>query len=309
MSDWSIVSIIGSADNRYVQHLAAAFVSLLVNLSPDWKARFYVADGELTRENREKLQRTVERHGGSIEFLAVRKTLFDDLYIAQGREITQAAYYRLVVPEMLHEVPVQKAIYLDCDVIVLDDISKLLQTPLDGHPAGAVEDLGGGFRLADLNMPEGSAYFNSGVLLMDLPVWREQAVADRVFRFLRENRHRLHYHDQDGLNAVLQGNWKPLDPKWNVQRNMFGRTGLAGDRKSLFRHAAHRPSIVHFTGKSKPWHFDNTHPYKKKYYRYLALTEWKFYKPKSGPKMVMKRLVRTVVPNAVLLRLRKYIFR
>lgn len=309
MGEWQIVYILGAADNSYVQHLAVAFVSLLLNLGPGWKAKFFVADGELTAENRLRLSQSVRRHGGEIEFLAVDKTNFDDLFIASGRHITQASYYRLVMPDMLREEPIGKLIYLDCDLIVRDDVCKLLEVGLGWHPIGAVEDLGGGNRLADLYIPEGSAYFNSGVLLINVPVWRETEVASKVFRFLRENRHRLHYHDQDGLNAVLHGQWVHLDPKWNVQRNMLGRFETSPDKEKRFKQAASQPSIVHFTGKSKPWHYDSNHPYKKEYYRYLSYTEWSHYKPKAGLRLLAKKLARVLLPGPVLTAIRRLTFR
>ncbi|WP_123041896.1 glycosyltransferase family 8 protein [Cohnella candidum] len=306
--DESIV-IIGAADNCYAQHLAVAFVSVLANLACERRVRFYVADGELTADNRELLTRSVTRHGGEIEFLSVSRDAFNDLFIAKGRHITQASYYRLVIPEMLRDRLIEKAVYLDCDLIVRDDISKLLDVPMEDCPIGAVEDLGGGFRRADLGMPDNAAYFNSGVLLIHLPKWREARITERVFRFVRENPHRMHYHDQDGLNAVLHGQWMALHPKWNVQRNMLGRIDAAGDKREKFRQAVKQPSIVHFTGNSKPWHYDNAHPYKKEYYRYLSMTEWKHYKPAAGFRLILKRWARTMLPDAFLTLARRLRFR
>ncbi|MBW5448339.1 glycosyltransferase family 8 protein [Cohnella sp. CFH 77786] len=309
MSELQTICIIGAADNLYAQHLAVAFVSLLVNLAPGWKCRFYVADGDITPENRLLLTRSVQRHGGEIKFLKVEREHFNDLFIAEGRHITQASYYRLVIPEMLRDEPVEKVIYLDCDLIVRDDISQMLLVPIGDHPIGAVEDLGGAFRLADLCIPEGSAYFNSGVLLINLPKWRDEDVSNRVFRFVRENPHRMHYHDQDGLNAVLHGRWLHLHPKWNVQRNMFGRIDAPPDKIGMFKQAVKNPSIVHFTGNSKPWHYDNAHPYKKEYYRYLSLTEWKHFKPAFGLKLMFKKWARLLLPDALLSFVRRYRFR
>lgn len=297
--------VFGAADDLYVQHLGVAFVSLLVNLSKDWKARFYVAYSELSLQNRMSLTRTVVRHGGHIVFLPVNGGAFSDLYLKAGTHISHVSYYRLIMPDMLRFKHDVQALYLDCDVIVRGDVSRLVQTPLKGCPVGAVEDLGGGFRLADLNIPPDSAYFNAGVLLINLREWRERKLSAQVLEFLRNNRERLHYHDQDGLNAVLHGQWHPLHPRWNAQSNMLGKPDAAPERISLLREGARNPAIVHYTGKSKPWHYDNVHPYRNEYYRYLALTEWKSFKPRAGLEGVAKRWARLLLPESALSKLRK----
>ena len=37
--------------------------------------------------------------------------------------------------------------------------------------------------------------------------------------------------------------------------------------------------IVHFNGSSRPWSYHCRHPRTAEYYRYLAMTEWRDFKP------------------------------
>ena len=69
------------------------------------------------------------------------------------------------------------------------------------------------------------------------------------------------YGDQDGINAVIAGNWGELDPRWNVQLYIsIDRTlrliedsphkqRLIRDRWRLIRDAY----IWHYVGSRKPW--------------------------------------------------------
>ncbi|MFC5405021.1 glycosyltransferase family 8 protein [Cohnella soli] len=302
MIDTETIAVVSSADNLYVQHLCAAFASVMVNLSKGWRASFYVIDGGIDVGNRSKLIRTVTGMGADVELIPADKESYGDLFIASDRHITLAAYYRLSIPELFKDKAYEKVIYLDCDLIAVDDLSKLWQTQLRQYPLAAVQDPGGGERLAKLGIPEGESYFNSGVMLINLARWRELSVTERTLRFLRENRHRLYYHDQDGLNAVLYGQWLQLHPRWNVQRAMFSRKIRAELPWSFgieAREGCREPGIVHFTGTSKPWQFDNAHPYKREYYRYLRMTEWKEFRPAVGLRLALRRLAKLVLPASL----------
>lgn len=302
MSEQRILHVVSATDDNYAQHLTVVFVSLLLHLSKDWKVRLYVIEGGLASDARNKLIGTVARHGAEVEFIAVNPADYagfcEDI---PQTYITQASFYRLFIPELLCRGDVSRAIYLDCDVIVRDDLSKLWRTDLEGRPLGAVRDLGGIHRLKDLSLPSGSKYFNSGVLLLDLRQWKERGLSVRVAKYAEANAKRLTYHDQDALNAVLHGEWLELPPRWNTQTNMLHKhprdEEMAG---STAAEIAEDAAIIHFTGSSKPWHFDNTHRFKRLYYEYLALTDWRGYKPSLGLRIVLKRLAKLVLPPFVL---------
>lgn len=298
MTDRKTVHVISATDNNYIQHLAVAFASLLAHLSREWTAKLYVIEGGLTKDNRERLTRTVERHRGELEFIAVRPEDYDNLALGTSlTHITAAAFYRINIPEVFRRDGVRRVIYLDCDLLVLDDISELWMTELQGRPLGAVRDLGGVHRLEDLSIPRAHQYFNSGVLLIDLDQWRERSLSRKVLQFAIDHPEKLHYHDQDALNAVLHAEWQSIDPKWNLQTNMLLKpSALEGGAD-----AVKRAAIVHFTGSSKPWQFDNAHKYKRHYYKYLSLTDWNGYKPPKGVKLVLKRFAKFVLPPFAIL--------
>jgi glycosyltransferase involved in cell wall biosynthesis len=122
-------------------------------------------------------------------------------------------------------------------------------------------------------------YFNAGVLVLNLERWRAENISQKVFRYLREYRKYLNFEDQEGLNAVLAGDWGMLDPKWNVQSSILSYARWAASTfkeeiRAVRNDLLHNPHIYHFTGPNKPWHLNYEHPAKVKWRYYLEKTGW-----------------------------------
>lgn len=132
--------------------------------------------------------------------------------------LSLAVYMRLFVDEMAEFSPYERVAYLDSDVLFNRSILDLIETPLNA-PLLAAHDVQSyfepGFRKR-LSMPPGAPYFNSGVLLLDLPRIRKDGL-------LAEARHFASLHvdglDQGALNLAFQGKWQTLHPSWNVMTN------------------------------------------------------------------------------------------
>ena len=159
--------------------------------------------------------------------------------------ISRMTYARLLLPTLLPpDVP--RALYLDVDILVLKDLNALRQVDLHGAVVGAVSDLWvrGDAEGGSSNVPRVGAYFNAGVLLIDLARWRAERVSERALDYLRRHPS-TPYSDQDALNVACDGRWTPIEPRWNFQGHLHVRI----DRLP----AAQRPAIVHFITRWKPW--------------------------------------------------------
>jgi lipopolysaccharide biosynthesis glycosyltransferase len=279
--------------------LGVCFTSILVHKSLDRSISLNVIDGGISSLNKQLLQMTMDKFSAKINFFKIDTDIYHDMVVSQ--HITNAAYYRLSIPDLFEGTGVEKLIYVDCDLIIKDDISQLWDIPLFDYTLAAVSDIGGLFRLEDLNMPSTSAYFNSGVMMINLTKWRKGGVTKTVLNYLIENRDKIHYHDQDGLNAILYNQWLSLPPNWNMQSNMLERNKSTCFSEEVLKEAALRPSIIHFTGTSKPWQYDNIHPYKNEYYRYLSMTVWNSFKPEKTFKNILKRVIKETIPSPVIM--------
>ncbi|MDD5708415.1 MAG: glycosyltransferase, partial [Kiritimatiellae bacterium] len=98
-------------------------------------------------------------------------------------------------------------------------------------------------------------YFNSGVLVMDLPTWRRKQIPEQAIDYLARHHgdpKRCGYADQDALNVVMQADWMALDETWNfnIYHCVRGFGTLTPARRETLRQG---PAIVHYASDRKPW--------------------------------------------------------
>jgi lipopolysaccharide biosynthesis glycosyltransferase len=167
---------------------------------------------------------------------------------------------------------VERVLFLDADVLVLDDPTCLLEVDLGGRAVGAAVD--GAITLCsaprgvrawpERGIPAYAPYFNAGVMVVSLREWREREIGARALRYLATTGAGgggfLH---QEALNAVAWDDWHELEPRWNVLASHLGRSYWRTPRPE-------RPGIVHFAGRMKPWRGRIAGPYADPYRATLA---------------------------------------
>jgi lipopolysaccharide biosynthesis glycosyltransferase len=99
--------------------------------------------------------------------------------------ISKLTYARFLTPQIF-PATVSRVLYLDCDILVLDDLGKFCTTDLERHLLGAIHD-GLDVQIkrnaVQLNVPRVRDYFNAGVLLIDLDQWREKQIVETALDF------------------------------------------------------------------------------------------------------------------------------
>lgn len=289
------INIISASDDNYSQHLGVMLYSLFKNHLGDKKIDVYIIDGDISSENKYKLEGIGKRFNVIISFLEINTEIYREFKISH--HFTPATYYRISIPELL-DSSIKKVIYLDCDLIVKEDISKLWNIDISKYFIAAVETSKFN-RHTDLQMPINSRYFNSGVMLINLEKWRQYNIGEKVRNFIINNSEKLINLDQDALNAILYNKWKELPLKWNQPTNIFEiEKNETNFSKKDFDEAIKNPSIIHYTTSSKPWHYMNEHPLKKEYYEYLKKTPWKKYSPPDRNVInILKKSAKKILPN------------
>ncbi|MFD0696377.1 glycosyltransferase [Paenibacillus sp. GCM10027628] len=258
-SDQTIHVVMATNDN-YAKHLAVMLNSLLENKVSKNPIQIYVIGSDISATNKSLLDKTAGKFNLKIKYKEIDPAAYKDF--ATYKYVTKETYYRLSIPDLLHE-KVHKAIYLDSDIIVKEDITKLWNINMDGYFLGAVEDcLIKDARNSDLYMPRKSKYFNAGVLVLNLKKWRAEKIKNKIFEFIKTKSSRIKYCDQDALNAILHDKWRQLDPKWNFQSQYLSYPDLKI-----------KPAVIHYTGRNKPW--DSEHPLKEEYFKYKKNMERK----------------------------------
>lgn len=251
-------------DGNYAEHAAVVLASVLANVSEPRRLKVWIVANELDAQSRGLLARVVRRGGGQIEFLWVDAARLNDAPV--GGHISRASYYRLLAPVCL-PAEVDRFLYLDSDLVVEDDIAPLFAIDLADNVLAAVANPCTWH--GQLGLPAGTHYFNAGVLMIDRRRWEDACVSERVLAIIAEKAASLRYHDQDALNCVITGRWTKFAPAWN-QQHYFPLLDPAalGYGHAEWKRALDQPSLIHFTGGSKPWHAKNRHPFRSRYRHY-----------------------------------------
>lgn len=294
--------VVLAADDNFAMPLAATVRSALDNLAPDRTLRIYMLDGGILDATKERLLRSWPEGRYQIEWLRVDASVLSGLPVSG--HINLVSYYRILIPLLL-PTDVQRVIYLDADLIVRADLARLWDLNLSGRLCLAAQDCSAPYldssqalanyqlcgpllgsaqpvpNFRELGLEREAAYFNAGVLLIDLAAWRNVDLSRQSLACLEQNRQHVLFWDQYALNVVLAGSWGQLDVRWNQGWHVFTYPTWEQspfDRQT-FEQLRNDPYIVHFTTRSKPWRPLCRHPFRSEFFKYVDRTAWAGWRP------------------------------
>ena len=243
------IPVFFSVNDAYSPFLAVALCSIRHNASRRYNYKIHILGDDISPENRARLSR-FERKGFEMEFLSLSESLrsIQGTAALENHAFTAFAsltiYFRLFIPALFPQY--DKAIYLDSDIVVPGDISKLWETDLGDSLVGACADYS--VQHIDTFMKyideyvgvDHRRYVNSGVLLMNLSRLREADITGRFLSWMKKYSLATVAPDQDYLNALCWDGIHYLDPSWD--------TMPSGNAMYVSK-----PQIVHFNLDTKPW--------------------------------------------------------
>jgi len=255
-----VIHIGTGLDRNYLKPFLALVSSLVKHHARNQFKIHAIATGLLVEE-KQQITKLVAKSGNEILFYETDPGILNSYVLSN--QWTSSVYYRLCFSSILPE-EVSRLLYLDCDTLVVSSLLALYQSDLDGYPVAAVYDnyvrsqpLIGIFEEGD--------YFNSGVLLMDLKEWRQQTISEKTFEYLRSYPERICYVDQCALNAVLKGNWKKLDSRFNLMYSILPGQVSRREMNDILKGAV----IIHFT-LQRPWQMLCRNRFRYLFFKYLA---------------------------------------
>lgn len=280
------IVLVCSADENYAMPMTAMLYSVLANLKTNTHVLISVLDGGIHPSTKQKVLQSLQQQHIQfhLDWIQPDHTLLQGLPL--NHRFTLAAYYRLLISESL-PAHVNKAIYLDCDMIVQGNVAALWQAEMGDNYALAVQDdyqplvsSRGGCGLSnyqELGLNPEQKYFNSGLLVINLKKWREDDIGSKVLEFSRQNWTHIVNADQDGLNAVFQGHWGQLSERWNQMPSIYTYASWQESPYDAiaFQALQDHPYITHYTNAPKPWRQQCEHPAKALFYAYLDQTAWR----------------------------------
>ncbi len=214
---------------RYSKFIGTTMFSLFDNHTPHGLPSITVHllhDNTLTPDNRDKFAGLAKQYNQRVKFYNVEELCADK--IAEIRELfpqadktrfTIGMFYRFFIPNVLPQ-SIDKAIYLDGDIIVNLDINELWQFELKDSPLAVVtifSQKGSCYSTMCIDgIIDEKDYFNSGVLMMNLKFLRnEENYILNGINFLRKNPKHASLPDQEILNYYFAKNALKLPMKFN----------------------------------------------------------------------------------------------
>ena len=241
------IPIFFSTDNNYVPFLDVAIRSLIKNASRNYKYRIIVLNTGLDEEKTSKIK-ALDDENFTIEFADISYAIKDIKdKLPKEQHFGLATWYRLFIQSLFPQY--DKIVYIDCDLVVLGDISELYFTDLgDNYMAGVIENW-------ILHSPvfsyytkeavgiESKNYINAGVVVFDLAKFREHQIEQKFVELINTYNFDVIDPDQSYINYLCQGKIKYLPFEWN--------------RTPLEFVECKQPKIVHYALGLKPWHVPN----------------------------------------------------
>ena len=246
-----MIPVFFASDDNYAPFLSVAIISLLDNSSKDKFYKIHVVHDNMSLENIKKIK-SLEKPNSEIVFSSIESdlSLINDKLDNRLRPdiFTLTIYFRLFIPEMFKEY--DKAIYIDCDVVLNSDISELYDIPLDNNYIGACSDKSiVGIKEFEDYFTKGVGidyreYINSGVLLLNMKELRNKKISDRFLYLFNKYHFENVDPDQAYINFLCNGKIKYLDNTWDAMPN-------------LGKEKIDNPKLIHYNLFFKPWHYDN----------------------------------------------------
>lgn len=230
----------------------------------------YIINRGLEHPKQQQVEAIADKYGHKVHWLDITDNSVDTFHTIGY--ISLATYYRIYLPELL-PAEIKNILYLDADIIVKGSVEELMNTDIDDCPLVAVKEAAP-YQIERLGITDGYDYFNNGVLLMNIQMWRENGYADELKNKIAAERSKYLMHDQDAMNAMFYRTVKYADPRWNHQTGFYHispeqlKNRYGKDMNALQQEAV----VIHYVGHLKPWHYLSTHPYKALFAEYLEQT-------------------------------------
>lgn len=269
------MNILVTLNSNYIKPLKVMLKSLFINNHQE-KFDIYLMHSSISEEELSDLNQYVVKNGHQLFVITIQDEYFSEAPILM--HYTKEMYYRLLAFKFLPS-KLDKILYLDPDIIVINGIRKLYDAEISDylyaaafHDRISVKEVNR-LRLFPYEIEE---YFNSGVLLMNLCQHREKIDEQEIYEFVDKNKSRLILPDQDIMNALYSKKIKKVDEiLFNYDPRYYSYHKLLSKSKIDMDYLIKNTSIIHFCGKKKPWHKNYTGKFHSlyKHYEKLALMD------------------------------------
>lgn len=266
-------------DCNYFMPCGVAMTSICEN-HRDENIEFHIA---LTYQENEThstdvLESIARKYHKGINIYKIPAEKLKDFQCTGMQYISTSAFTRLLLADIVPS-NVHKLIYFDCDIIVNGSLLPMWNTELPEDCAvAAVRDAFGGLakQHVAIGTPISVPYVNSGVLLMNLDLWRNNNYSSKCAELARNKQYPLL--DEDVLNDMFKEKIYLLPFQFNTQTHFFVNQNVnwAVDTTDIpaLSEAIKEPVVIHYVSGIKPWNSDVCIR-REVWQKYYDLSPWK----------------------------------
>ena len=273
-----------TANSKYLDLMLASIYSLIINSGID-NIRLHLILADFSKEDYKKIEQLLYKFSNvEFYFYDINDYNISKFNIPNWRE-SQIANARLFFQEFLliNHPSIENLLYLDSDTIVVSNISDLSE--YKDNTISASKDICLKTYVRELEVEK---YYNSGVLLFNVPSWVNSNCEDKIIHFIEKNNKPLQYPDQDILNCALEGEIADLPFKYNLDSSgylfdmftlgLYYNNFIRQYSKDEFIDAKNDARILHSVGFRgiKPWTNNNVNAFNSEYMKYLMLVNPEF---------------------------------
>lgn len=250
-----LTHLIYTVDNKFLRYCLVSISSAIRHAHPNSTLSFFIISNGLNLRSKLALFLFKLFRCKRIKLILIDPSQFQRAYLPANSHFSIANYFRLLIPELLPEL--KRAIYLDSDTLILNDLTKLNSIELQSHSLAAVRMPYNKINNNHLRLglDKSEPYYNSGVMVLNLAKLRKNVLFIKLAStsLLLEDNNNV---DQDLINKYARREIKEINSIWNK----LIRTDIKYSKEYLSKKA----SILHFISSDKPWTRKN-HPYFSQY--------------------------------------------
>lgn len=266
------MNLLFSIDDHYTTQLETVLLSIKLNTGGEG-INVYVIQKTALKRGKE-LAAFCQRLKMTYHPVMVKGEIFAKAPVTDRYPTT--IYYRLLAHELL-PANLHKILYLDADILCINDLHRLYNTDLSGYLYASAIHTGltntteviNKIRLQNF---DADGYYNSGVLLMNLDALRKRVKPADIFNYIQK--HILLLPDQDVLNALYGRYTKTIpDELYNFDTRNGRIYELISFGEWTLDWVVKHTVILHYCGRDKPWLPKVNHGrYTALYKQYLRMT-------------------------------------
>ncbi|MEI0843337.1 glycosyltransferase [Brachyspira pilosicoli] len=207
------------ADNNVVEYMSALIVSILRNSSQDEEFIFHIITSCISEENKNYLNELKNIKNFQLKYYnPIHREKFEKWYSEKTpQKWPVEVFFKLDIPFILKDL--DKVLYLDCDMIAVNNFKELFDINMDNYTVAAAKDkLISNSHLKKIKLNKSNGYFNSGLLLINIKnfntLFPNDTFLEKIDKYLN-NIKIVEYPEQDIINIIFNNKIKPIDSKYN----------------------------------------------------------------------------------------------